>query len=61
MITVCVLSYMVYCAYTPSNGAMALLNKISVLCIQYQVFSVMYLCAGLDLAFDDDYVDDEIA
>ena len=51
---------MVYCLYTPSNGAMALLNKISVLCIQYHVFSVMYLCAGLDLAYDDDYVDDEI-
>jgi len=28
--TVCALHYKVYCAYTPSNGAMALLNKISV-------------------------------
>ena len=28
--SVCVLSYKIYCAYTPSNGAMALLNKISV-------------------------------
>ena len=26
----CVLSYKIYCAYTPSNGAMALLNKIFV-------------------------------
>ena len=25
-VVVCVLSYMVYCVYTPSNGAMALLN-----------------------------------
>ena len=30
LFTVCVLSYKLYCAYTPSNGAMALLNKISV-------------------------------
>ena len=30
LFTVCVLSYKVYCAYTPSKGAMALLNKISV-------------------------------
>ena len=26
----CVLSYKIYCAYTPSNGDMALLNKVSV-------------------------------
>ena len=30
LFTVCVLTYKVYCAYIPSNGAMALLNKISV-------------------------------
>ena len=31
----CVLSYKIYCAYTSSNGVMALMNKISVFHISY--------------------------
>ena len=42
LFTVCVLSYKIYCAYTPSNGAMALLNKIS-------VFRILSLCLRLFL------------
>jgi len=45
LITVCALHYKVYCAYTPSNGAMALLNKISVFRIPYSL-SPLVGCEG---------------
>ena len=47
----CVLSYKVYCAYTPSNGAMALfLNNIFVFCILLQAIDgVMSLALCLQV------------
>ena len=38
----CVLSYKVYYAYSPSNGAMVLLNKISV----FRTFRILSLSQG---------------
>ena len=50
---VCVLSYKIYCAYTPSNGAMALLNNISVfrilcVCMKHSEEEKPYYCVELE-------------
>ena len=43
--TVCALHYKFYCAYTPSNGAMALLNKISIFRIlSLSLYIYIYVC-----------------
>ena len=41
----CVLSCKIYCVYNPSNGAMALLNKISV--FRISVFRILSLSLSL--------------